>query len=181
MLAGVQWYTHAQLCSQLGRPQPAAQHQFLTLKSTGGRLYAVEPGRTALQTLDRRILKDFCTTAFGTGKQSHYRVDRVELTITGDEESTLYTTWVDRRVELLGLCGPDQFCLDTEALGDSGAAPDFVETIRAAGNSQRTVLFESYSPAGLGLKPGIELNVVAGQLGQAMARAELHNETGGVP
>ena len=55
------------------------------------------------------------------------------------------------------------------------------EAIRAAGNSQRTVLFKSYSPAGLGLEPGIELNVVAGQLGQAMARAELHNQTGSVP
>ena len=131
--------------------------------------------------LDWGIFKDLRSMLSGAGKQGHDRIDRVELAIPGNEQARLYLVRVECRVKALSLSRPDQFRFNAETLGNGGAALKLDQAIAGAGKRQRPVLFEAHRLASFGLESGIKLHVVTRQCSQAVARAKLHDEAGGVP
>ena len=181
VFARIKRHADAQLGRQVAGPQPAAENQRFALDGAVLRFDAIVARRPPFQPRHRAVLEDPRAALFGASDQRHHRIDRVELAVLDDIERTLDPGFVDGGIEGFRLPRPDDFRLDTEALGDGGGSLDLIQAVRVPRDGEGSVLFEAGRLAGLGFEAGIELHVVTGQFGQAMAGAKLHDQSGSVP
>src|SRR5262249_7985445 len=114
-------------------------------------------------------------------RQSLRRVDRIGTAVLRQIHRAHHVLDREQRPALLCLAGREYLHLETEAARHGGAALELLEPRLARRHRHRAHLPEAGRLPGLALEAGVQPGGVLGESGEVVSRAQLADESGGVP
>ena len=113
--------------------------------------------------------------------QRHRRVDRIGLAVVGQKDAAGDVVDIQQRPLALDLRGADLVHLESEGLRHRRAALQLFQPLGICGDRNAAALQEAGRLAGLRFQAGIEARRILRELGQIGGRAQLADQTRGVP
>ncbi len=185
MFAGLQRHVHARHQPDLAAPHASAVDDHVAGDGAlvlGG--FPVNGGHAVARAVDAGdggVFGYHCAAHPRAAGQSHRDAGRVALSVLGQPDAAHDARQVEVRIAAADLGGVDLLDLDPKGAGHGSEAGDFLHPLRRQRGGDGAHAAEPGGDAGFGFKFAVEFLGVFGEPGHVRRRAELRDQTSGVP